>query len=188
MYNTGVSVFFDTDTDEYYQTLKEKLASIKNDKQLFKAIVNSPFEGKHNVMPLGLGIVVLLLVNKQEDMLERIALSETEPAKGAVNFSVKPFEEIKIPLNHPENILIKAIQTNKPQKTDDWQYLFTPELTPEEARFNQAGAGIGSSVVYPLNARERGALIFSYYLPLSDITARHHRFMKKYAKFISVVL
>lgn len=169
--------------------LQKLLTDTATDAELFTAVVNAPFEDKLAAVGLGLGIVVLLLVDAAGGTIDRIALADTEFAKGAVQMSMKPFHHIKIPLGHPENIIAKAIAANEPQLTSDWKYLFTPELSPKAARFNQAGAGIGCSVVYPLpGAREGGALIFSYFCPSSDITAKHHDFMRMYSDLVSTAL
>lgn len=70
--------------------------------------------------------------------------------------------------------------------------MFVPELTAEEARFNQAGAGIACSVIYPLIAfggnTPFGAMIFSYYEPRSSLAQQHHAFMKAYADTVAAKL
>lgn len=96
-----------------------------------------------------------------------------------------PFHEIKIPLDHTSNIIARAISEKQPQQTNDWQYLFTPALSKKDAHMNQAGAGVESSVVYPLDVPHGGALIFSLYQPLDLLTQKHHNFMKHYASFVS---
>jgi hypothetical protein len=169
---------------KFISKLDNLLSENSNDSDLFKAIVNAPFNDRHHATLLSLGVVVLLLVNKQTNTIDRIALSDTEPATGAVSMSAKPFHQIKIPVNHKGNLIAQAIATNRYQQTDDWQYLFVPELTPEEARFNQAGAGIGCSVIYPLECRDGGAMIFSYYEPPQKIGAKHHDFMEQYASTV----
>lgn len=132
---------------------------------------------------LHLGIIVLLLADKSDGLVHRVALSNTELAKGTTDISVKRFEDIKIPLDHPENIISKAIRSGRPQLTTDWQYLFTPVLTPEEARFNQAGGAIACSAVYPLIADnwDGGALIFSYYQYPELLGPAQRQFMKTYS-------
>jgi hypothetical protein len=176
-------------SNSYMLEMQARLAGAKTDKGLFEAIVNSPFNAKAKGIPLGLGVVVLLLVNKQTDTIDRIALSDTEPARGAVEYSVKPFHEIKIPLKHTKNIVAAAINSGSHQIASDWRYLFTPALSAQEARFNQAGAGIATSIVYPLpDARDGGALIFSYFIPEDQITSEHHHFMADYAKLAAKCL
>jgi hypothetical protein len=160
--------------------------------ELFKAAVNIPFSDKLRATELGLGIVVLLLVNDDEGTLDRIALSDTELASGAVAISAKPFHEIRIPLDNKENILNKVVTTNRYHITEDWAPMFIPELTPEEARFNQAGAGIACSVIYPLlsfgGVKPFGAMIFSYYEPRATLSGQHHAFMKAYADTVAAKL
>jgi hypothetical protein len=170
----------------YYSHLAELLEAPKNRDDLYKAIVNTPFSDKMRSTLMGLGIVVLLLVNKKKGTIDRIALSDTYHAKGSTRMSVKRFREIKIPIDDKVNIIAKAIRTEHPQLTSDWQYLFIPDLSPEEARLNQASAGIGCSSVYPLAGfKDGGAMIFSYYLMPSEIGSEQREFMQKYSRLVS---
>ena len=133
---------------------------------------------------LFLGIVVLLKVNKKAGMIDRVALSNTELAKHTIDVSFKEFNDIKIPLADTKNIIAKAIRTGKPQSTTDWQFLFAPVLTPEQARLNQASGGIAYSAVYPLKAGDGGALIFSYFQYQSKIGVPQQEFMQAYAELV----
>lgn len=174
--------------EKYWQKVTSQISATNNDRELFTAIVNTPFDDKKRIVPLGLGIVVLLLNNIKDGMLDRIALSQTEQAAGAVAYSAKPFKEIRIPIDNQENVINKVITTEKWQLTDDWKDMFIPALTPEEARFNQAGAGIGCSVIYPLASRDGGAIIFSFYLLANDIGRAHHDFMSRYVSIADKAL
>lgn len=174
-----------------YIDIKELIAGHQQKDDLYRAIVNAPFKDRVAATNLGLGIVVLLLVNQKTKTLDRIALSDTDLAQGAVKMSPKPFKEITIPLDYADNILVTAIETSAPQQTSDWRYMFAPTLTPQEARFNQAGAGIDCSVVYPLVSGDKppiGAMIFSYFEPISSIGEVHHAFMKSYSAMVSDAL
>jgi hypothetical protein len=182
-------LFAAAENDVYFSKLKEMLKVSKNDHELFETIVNAPFSDKRRMALLGLGIIVLLLVDKKTRMIERIALSDTELAKGTVRMSIKPFREITIPLDYRGNFIAEAIRSERYQQTSDWQYLFSPALSPEEARLNQAGGAIGCSFVYPLiDARNGGALIYSYYAPLDKIGREHHDFMHSYARLAANAL
>lgn len=171
---------------------KEALYNARSRADLYSAVVNTPFIDRAYTTSLGLGIIVLLLKNKKEQTLDRIALSDTDLAAGAVKMSAKPFHQIKIPLDAHDNILIHSMETKEPQSTSDWQYLFTPALTPQEARFNQFGAGIEFSVAYPLlapsNNKSIGAMIFSYFERPSAITADHNMFMQSVAELAAQYL
>lgn len=175
--------------DAYYDALKTHLSDVKSDEALFEAIVNEPFRHRRETTLLGLGIIVFMLVNKRTATIDRIALSKTEQAAGAIEYSVKPFKEIKIPVNHQENIIAKAIREKQPQQSADWQYFFVPALTSEEAHFNQAGAGIGCSVVYPLRVGKiNGAITYSYFKYPEDMGALQQNFMHEYSGIVSDAL
>lgn len=170
----------------YYAKLKAELDAAQTPDEKFHTIVNAPFKNRTKSTSLGLGVIVLLFENPKTNTIDRIALSDTESAKGAVRMSAKPFNDIKVPLSEEQNIIVKALASGSPQKTDDWHYLFVPVLTAQQARFNQAGAGIGCSVVYPIEkAGGKGALIFSYYLPPEKIGYKQQSFMSKYSHLVS---
>jgi hypothetical protein len=168
--------------------LRAALNKAQNDAELFEAIVNSPFLDPLEATHLDLGIIVFLQVNKKQKTIDRIALSNTDLAKGAVRVSAKPFKAIKIPLDHSENLIAETIRTKQPHQTGDWQYLFTPALTPSQARMNQSGAGIECSMVYPLTKREGGALIFSFFQPPQNITEQHRTFATEYTELVNNAL
>ena len=179
-----------TDTPQIdYSAIDEALQSAKNDEALFRSIVNTPFLiNKVQMNLLFLGIIVLLQVNKKQGTIDRVALSDTELAKNTTDVSVVPFEEIKIPINDTKNCIAKTIRSGKPQDTTDWMHLFTPVLTPEQARINQASAGIAYSVVYPVKARDGGALIFSYFQYQGGLGDDQQVFMEAYSKIVANTL
>lgn len=172
-----------------YVKIKQILEAADSEKKLYKAVSNAPFHDKLQTGLIFLGIVVLLLVNKKTGMIDRIAVTDNELAAGTKKMSAKKFEDIKIPISDKTNIIARAIKKGKPQSTDDWKYLFTPALKPQEARLNQAAGGIGYSVVYPLkNTREGGALIFSYFLYPKNIGLAQKNFMHKYSQLVAEIL
>lgn len=171
---------------EYFAYVQTLLLKTGTDEQLFEAIVNAPFCDKLHTTSIDLGMIVFVLANRQTQQIERVAYSKTQPAIDAVKASPKEFLKIKLPLNDKENITAKAIRNGKYYKTSDWQYLLSPALSPEAARFNQAEAGMGCSFVYPLKgAREGGALIFSFYQNIDMIGKKHLSFMKRYSDFVA---
>jgi|GEM_PF-771672 len=172
--------------EDYFKSLSDRLKDANDEKSLKSAVVNAPFQSPATSVAIGLGIVVLLVESPDKKTLNRVALSNTEQAHGATKTSVKRFSDIKIPMKDENNILVKALHTGDWQQTSDWTDLFTPALTSEEAKFNQAGAGIGCSIVYPISTKAgKGALIFSYFIHPSEITKRHHTFMKKYSRMVT---
>lgn len=172
--------------ESYIKKLEKDLTVLdKTDQVLYQSIVDEPFKDTLTATKLDLGIVVLLLVDHKNNTIDRIALSNTIQAEAAQRMSAKPFHEIKIPLGHSANIIAKAIDKHTPQQTESWEDLFTPALTGQQARFNQAGAGIECSFVYPLNISTGGALIFSYFQPSDNLYEPHKQFMAAYANRVS---
>lgn len=170
-----------------FDVLREALAAdFASDKELFQAVVNAPFE--HNKVAsafMFLGIVVLLQVNKKTKTIDRVALSDTELAKNTTEVSIVPFEQIKIPLDYADNIISQAVRKGEPQDTTDWKFLFAPALASKQARINQASAGIAYSAVYPLSARDGGALIYSYYQYQEAIDEAQQGFMSTYTSIVN---
>ena len=158
---------------------------VKGDEKLFELIVDTPFQFEAEAAFLFLGIDVLLLVNKKTGMIDRVAISNTELATNTNNVSFVPFKDIKIPMAYPDNIISQAIQTGKPQETTDWKQLYAPALTTDQAHINQASSGIAYSAVYPLQARDGGAMIFSFYQYSSNIGVPQKNFMKTYTSLVN---
>jgi len=171
--------------DIFLRQLRQLLRVANNDAELFEAIVNAPFHKPIKAAELDLGIIVFLQANKKTNTIDRLALSNTEAATGTVRMSEKPFGEIKIPLGHKENAIARAIETGAPQFVSDWKYLFTPAMDARAARFNQAGGGIEFSAVFPLKARDGGAIIFSYFQVSKNICQKHHSFMQDYVELVN---
>jgi hypothetical protein len=179
-------LFAAAENDVYFAQLRENLKNAKNDHALFEEIVNAPFYDRRRSALLGLGIIVLLLVDKSTKIIKRVAVSDTDLARGAARIAVKPFKDIPIPLGYKGNFIAEAIRSERYQQTSDWSHLFAPAISPEEARLNQAGAGIACSFIYPLTyARSGGALVFSYYLPVDKIQSEHRDFMRTYSKLVT---
>lgn len=172
-----------------FAAMQKLIAGASTEQERNSLIVNAPFEYKVAATFLFLGIVVLLMVDSDGKNISRIALSNTELAKNTTDVSLVPFNEIKIPLDHPENIISTAIRSGKYQDTTDWKYLFEPALTPEQARINQASGGIAYSAVYPLkNLNPGGAMIFSYFQYQQHIGSPQHEFMAQYSAMVDSVL
>lgn len=161
--------------------------------RLATAIVNEPFTFQYDMVAMGIGIMVFLMVNPKTGIVHRVALSRTHLAEGTLRMSDKKFEDIDIPLTESNNIIAKAINDNEPQVTEDWKYLFMPALSAEQARMNQAGGGIACSFVYPVQFDQgshtgQAALIFSYYKYLDKVGQLERTFMQGYAETIGNIL
>lgn len=165
--------------------LDHALDEITQLEDVYRSVVDFPFQDKLFATSLDLGIVVLLLVDSVDGMIDRIALSNTELAMGAVRASAKPFHEIRIPLNDEQNIIAQSIRKHKSIATNDWNFLFTPALSADQARMNQTSASVECSIVEPLIHDVHGALIFSFFQPEHHLGMDHHIFLQKYAPIVS---
>ncbi len=168
-----------------YKNMQKILRSASSENHLFDLAVNTPFsEYAVQTTFLFLGIIVLLMVNKKTGTIDRVALSDTDLAKRTIEVSARPFNEIKIGVNEPRNIIAQAIRTGIVKDTTDWEDLFTPALNAEQARINQSNAGIAYSSVHPINVNDGGALIFSFYQYPENIGPEQLDFMQKYSKYV----
>lgn len=170
---------------KHLKQLISALSISKDDPRLYQVIVDTPFADRLLTTYIDLGIIVLLLINPKSNTLDRVALSKTEHADAALRVSAKPFNDIRIPLTATDNLLIEAINTNTNIMVEDWKYLFSPILTPEESRRNQSSASIECSLVWPLQLENGGAMIFSFYQPREYITKEHYDFAENYVKLVT---
>lgn len=171
--------------DDYFKELEKVLGAAKTMHQWQEAVVNGPFVNPRITASLGLGIVVLLKVDRKSNSIDRITLTDNHMTLGAFKMTPVPFKEIKVPLADPKNFIARAIREGHYTITSDWQYILGPALTPEQARFNQAGSGVACSVVYPLpHLGDGGAMIFSFYESLERIGKTHHSFMARYCTMV----
>lgn len=177
------------DIDAYLNDLEAELDNAKGLENLYTRIVNTPFSDKLRTTTLGLGFLTLVLVNKKTATVDRISMTDNDLSQGARDVTVKPFEDLIVPLDYKGNCVVEAIRSGRYQQTSDWNYLLAPVLKPEEARLNQAAAGIASSYVYPLiDTKPAGAIIFQYFTTMDKVGGENRDFMFRYTKIVSSML
>ena len=103
---------------ELYRAELKKALNAARQQDLYQTIVDAPFYDRTMTARMGLGIVVLLLVNHQDKTIDRIALARTDLAQGTLDMSAKPFKDIRIPLNNHENYIAVAIRRKHHMATD----------------------------------------------------------------------
>ncbi|HLD51208.1 hypothetical protein A3K34_01185 [candidate division WWE3 bacterium RIFOXYC1_FULL_40_10] len=116
-------------------------------------------------------VAVLALIDQENQVLKRVALSQTQEAKKTREVSNVPFEKIITPLSAKQNLCIKAMDENKTQITDYFPDILTPPISPENAIESQKNAGLKSSLIFPLQVRGKtiGIMIFSLTKNTSEI-------------------
>ena len=141
-------------------------------------------------LKLGYEIMVLTLINKKTDTLERISISKTNKAKLALEKSPIPFHKIKIPLDDQHNLLIKAIKAKTPLTTRDWREILTPAFSQEEASIIQQDLGIKSSLIYPVYSQTEvtGALILSMSKQPSQVTEAERDLVRSFADIVGLAV
>jgi signal transduction histidine kinase len=138
----------------------------------------------------GYRIVVLSLFDETKQVLKRISLSSTPEATKTLQVSAVPFEEIEIPINADNNLLVKSFKEKKPKLTHFWPDLFVPVLTPEQALTNQTNAEIKTSLIYPIIVKEKsiGTLIFSMIKNVDHISEEEHEVLYSFADVVGIAL
>ena len=166
-------------------SLQEKLQELQGDKD--QAIADALFQ-TDIAIDFEIGAVVLTRLNVADNMIDRVALSRTPPAVGAVRASTKQFESIRIPADAKENALARCIAGGKSEIVTDWYELFTPALSAQEARDNQAGAGVMCSVVNSYAGKESsGALIFSLLCGAEEVGSEHLAVFNEFANLVGEI-
>src|SRR5665213_1165904 len=172
-----------------YTKLKQALElAKKKDATLLPVIVNAPFAYKVDAAFLFLGIIMLALVNPEKKVLEAKAISQTDFVEDIDTMAAMPVDNVFIPLDDNENLLVQAINSGQPQTTRDWSSLLHPVMTAEQARFTQASGGIAFTAVHPLNnVGAGGALIYSFFKREDADVSAQDNFTHRYTDLVATL-
>jgi signal transduction histidine kinase len=134
-------------------------------------------------LKLGYKIVVLSLVNTANSTLDRVAISQTEEAKRALQLTPVPFKKIIIPLNHSENLLTKVAQTRKYDTSSKMFDVLTPVMTVDESNSLQQNLGITSIIAFPLISQDKvvGVLSFSLGKQTHEVSTEEKQLLTRFA-------
>jgi len=134
-------------------------------------------------LKLGYKIVVLSLVNVNNSTLDRVAISQTEEAKRALQLTPVPFKKIIIPLNHSENLLTKVVQTRKYGTSSKMFDVLMPIMTIEESDSLQQNLGIASIIAFPLISQDKviGVLSFSLGKQTHEVSVEEKQLLIRFA-------
>jgi signal transduction histidine kinase len=141
-------------------------------------------------LKLGYRIVVLALVNKETNTLERISISQTEEAKRALENTPVPFHDIRIPMTQTDNVCITCMQDNAPKIVTDWSYMFSPSYSAQEAKRMQSIVGIKTSIIYPISyhGEIRGIMIFSLIKDQKDIRDEERQLIRGLTDVVGIAV
>lgn len=105
-----------------------------------------------NLIPQHLGYQtgVLALIDKDQRILKRVAISQTSGGVAALKSLEVPFHEINIPLDAKENITIQVIDKKERMITTSLYEVLRPAISKENADEVQKIMGTSYSIISPL--------------------------------------
>ena len=158
-------------------------------KELTGKIVNLILQ-ELGYLKLDIKAIVFTLVDREKGIVKRVSVSPTEEVRQILSVSPERFEEIEIPINAKENLLVKVIETQKASLTHDLSDVFVPVGKRETWRNVQKDVGIKSSLVFPLLARGKsiGAMIFSVGNKEEEITPYEKEVIKGFVNTVAMAV
>lgn len=158
-------------------------------KRVYSAIANAPYADKVGMAFLFLGFICIYIVDEKTNKIFLKGVSDTEEYHLAVkDFKFKPSNYHLDFDKNKDNQIVQAIAQNTPQQTGDWTTLNRGKTSKATVRLNQASSGIATSIIYPLNSKIRGALMYSYYQYPEMIGNPQQLFMERYTELVSACL
>ncbi len=117
---------------------------------------------------LGFDIGLLALIDENKSTLNGVVVSNTPVGVAFKNSLTTPFEKLQLSLNNNQNLVIRVIKENKPEKTTDFSKLFYPILSETTLKTIQDKIGLKNFLIHPIKFRERviGVIILS--IPLVE--------------------
>jgi signal transduction histidine kinase len=102
------------------------------------------------VIELEFKLVGILLLEKKENILKKIAVSQTETIIGAETKLDKKLFGENISLTQDDNLIVKTVKTQRMQIVHGLNDILIPHFTPEESKIVQEIIGINVSLIYPI--------------------------------------
>ena len=125
-----------------------------------------------NYLELGYQIIVLTLLDSKRKNIVRLAISQTEAGKKALQETPIPFKKIVIPFGTKSNLLVRSIKEKKVYFTHDMSDVLSPAGSKEEWRRIQKVCSIKTSMIFPVlvGGKSIGAMIFSLSKGVGEIS------------------
>lgn len=130
--------------------------------------------------------IVILLIDKINNVLVRTAVSQSETILAAELEVKKKLEGSQISLNFDENIIVQCIKERKVKVTHNLADTLVPDFTPEESQKIQEIVGIQSTLIYPLMVR--GGVLGAMTISLSENEANMNQYEKDLIDRLSGVI
>ena len=133
------------------------LSTVTDPQQIAQQVANAV------VVDADFKAVVILLLDKKDSSLIRLAVSQTEDIAQAEKEFNRTFHGLKTPLTENANIVVKAVKERVMQVTHSLLDVLRPHFTEDESKKIQEILAVVSALVYPLIVRDEviGAMIVS---------------------------
>ena len=108
-------------------------------------------------------LVAILLLDKKDDGVVKLALSQTDLVMQAEIKLNQSLFGVKIPFMEDNNLIVKAIKSQRMQLTHGLNDVLTPHFSADQAKIAQEMIEITTSFIYPLIVRGEviGAMVVS---------------------------
>lgn len=175
--------------EELYKEIEQALQAAETDQAtLYRAVADEPFRHSRAMALLFLGFISFFVVDAEQGQVAAAGVTDNDYYRQSVANYDFQLSDYKLPLTDKSNSVVEAITTGKPVSSDNWDTFRRPDVEAGVARLNQADGGIGYSVVYPLQGKTKGALMFNFYQFPESIGAAQEGFMRKYTELVSEAL
>ena len=138
----------------------------------------------------GYEMIVLALLDKEKQVLKRVAISNTESAEKFLRSSPIPFNDIVIPLWAVQNLSIRAVNEKKMFITQNVSEVLVPAIDREWADNLQTALNLKSSIVFPIIAKDKilGTLILNLSKPADDISEDEWSVLESFVGAVGIAL
>lgn len=132
----------------------------------------------------------ILILDKKENNLQKLALSQTQYVNDAELTFNKSMQPIKTPMNQDKNLVVKAVLTRVKQSTLNLFDFVTPDFNEEESKKIQEIVGIVSSIAYPLIVRDEviGAMVLHIAQKEEDLSEATKDLIDRLAGVIGIAI
>lgn len=139
---------------------------------------------------LGFEVGVIALIDEENRVLKRVAMSETPTGIKAKQVLPIPYEKLNIPLDYDQNLSIKVIKTGKMQITHNLYDIFMPIFDQWLSTKIQQTVGVKTSMIYPLRARGKiiGVMIVSIGRFEDQLSTYEKESIENLVDFVAVAL
>ncbi len=146
-----------------------------------------------NAIPelLGYKTGVLALIDEKEQILKRVAISETPGGNAALHNLEVPFSNIDIRLSEEENFCIKALRENRVLHTTRLYDVLRPVISEANSNTVQEKMNTKTTLIFPIYSRDNkpyGTFLVSMDKTYEELSEYEHETLKNFVDGIRIAL